>query len=213
MNFQPQSAQPPYSAAWLVSLFASPDEAEAIQGDLLEEFLFLDSKSGVAFARLWYWRQALKTVLHLARLGFRSAPVKTTAAIVGGFCLRRLLGPLVGPAIFAVLERYRVFDHHFSTYMFFASTGMDIAHLVVFLLVGFATALVARGREMLATTTLGLIYAAMALVASVYVVAKTGDAAYLWRLTWYLADPLAIVIAGAIVRNQRFVAATRHSIS
>lgn len=208
-----QFTQPPRSAALLVSLFASPDAAEAIEGDLLEEFLLLASKSGVAFARRWYWRQALKTVLQLARVGFRTAPLKTTAAIVGGFFLRRFLGPLVGPAIFAVLDRYRVFEHHVSTYLFFASTGIDIAHLIVFLFIGFVVAWAAKGREMLATVSLGLVYVAMALVAGVYMVAKTGDVAYLWRLTWYLADPLAIVIAGAIVRSRRLAASTRHSIS
>lgn len=213
MNLPPKLAQPPPLAVWLASLFALPDDAEAIHGDLLEEFSLLASKSGDSFARRWYWRQTVKTVFQLARAGFRTAPVRTTAAIVGGFFLRRLLGPLVGPAIFAVLERYRVFEHHFSAYMFLASTGMDIAHLITFLFIGFIVAWAARGREMLATMSLGLFYAAMALIASVYVVAKTGDAAYLWRLTWYFADPLAIVIAGAIVRSHRFAAATRHSIS
>ncbi len=210
MNFQPQFAHPPRSAAWLVNLFAPPDEAEAIEGDLLEEFWILASKSGLSFARRWYWRQALKTAFQLARIGFRTAPLRTIAAIVVGFFLRRL-GPLVQPAIFAVLDRYRILAQHFSTYMFFASTGIDIAHLIVFLFIGFIVALAARGREMSATMLLGLFYAAMALVASVYVVAKTGDAAYLWRLTWYLADPLAIVVAGAIIRSQRQATATRHS--
>jgi hypothetical protein len=211
MNLQPPSAQPPHSAAWLVSLFAAPGWAEAIEGDLLEEFLILASESGLAFARRWYWRQALKTAIQLARSSFRTAPLKTTAAIVGGFLLRRLLGPLVGPAIFAVLEKYKVSDHHLGVYMFFASTGMDVAHIIVFLFVGIAVALAARGREMLATMTLALIFVAMAVFASVYIVAKTGDAAYLWRLTWYFADPLAIVIAGAIVRRHRQSAASRHS--
>ena len=211
MNFEPQIAQPPRSAAWLVSLFAPPGEAEAIEGDLLEEFLILASKSGASFARRWYWRQALKTVFQLVRLGFRTAPLRTAAAIVGGFFLRRLLGPRVGPTIFAILDRYRVFGHHFSLYMFFASTGIDIAHLIVFLFIGFVVAWAAKGREMLATVSLGLVYAAMAVVASVYMVAKTGDVGYLWRLTWYFADPLAIVIAGAIVRSQRQAAPTRHS--
>ena len=211
MNQPPQSARPPHSAALLVRLFASPNQAEIIEGDLLEEFLFLASKSGLAFARRWYWRQTLRTVPQLVFIGFRTAPLRTTAAIMGGFFLRRLLGPLVGPALFAVLEKYRVYDHHFGLYMFFASTGMDVAHLILFLFVGFIVALLAEGRELLATTTLGLIYAAMALVASVYIVAKTGDTAYLWRLTWYLADPLAIVIAGAIIRHHRQSAATRRS--
>jgi hypothetical protein len=40
-------------------------------------------------------------------------------------------------------------------------------------------------------------------------VTSTGDDATLWRLTWYFADSLAIVTAGAIVRTYR-LAATSH---
>ncbi|MFZ0745581.1 MAG: permease prefix domain 2-containing transporter [Terracidiphilus sp.] len=211
MTLELNSVEPPRLAVWLISLFVLAEEAESIQGDLLEEFSLIASKSGTPFARRWHWRQAIKTVPQLAGAGFRSAPWLTSAAIVGGFLLRKLLGPLVGPAVFGVLERYQVFEHHFNTYLFFASTGMDIAHVITFLFVGFMVALAARGREMLATMSLGLLYAAMALVASVYVVAKTGDAAYLWRLTWYFADPFAIVIAGAIIRSHRNAATARHS--
>ncbi len=151
----------------------------------------------------------MKTVPQLAGVGFRTAPWMTTAAVVGGFLLRKLLGPLVEPPIFAVLEGYRVVEHHFGTYMFFASTGIDIGHLITFLFVGFAVALVSRQREMVATITLGLIYGAMAVVGFIYAVTKTGNDALLWRLTWIFADAFAIVTAGAVVRTHR-LAATSH---
>ena len=209
MMSQPHFVQPPRIAVWLLNLFALGEEAESIQGDLLEEFSLLTSKSGVASARRWYWRQTMKTVPQLAGVGFRTAPWMTTAAVVGGFLLRKLLGPLVEPPIFAVLERYRVFEHHFGTYMFFASTGIDIGHLITFLFIGFAVALVSRQREMVATITLGLIYGAMAVVGFIYAVTKTGNDALLWRLTWIFADAFAIVTAGAVVRTHR-LAATSH---
>ena len=209
MTSQPHFVQPPRIAVWLLNLFALGEEAESIQGDLLEEFSLLTSKSGVASARRWYWRQTMKTVPQLAGVGFRTAPWMTTAAVVGGFLLRKLLGPLVEPPIFAVLERYRVFEHHFGTYMFFASTGIDIGHLITFLFIGFAVALVSRQREMVATITLGLIYGAMAVVGFIYAVTKTGNDALLWRLTWIFADAFAIVTAGAVVRTHR-LAATSH---
>jgi hypothetical protein len=117
MTSQPHFVQPPRIAVWLLNLFALGEEAESIQGDLLEEFSLLASKSGVASARRWYWRQTMKTVPQLAGVGFRTAPWMTTAAVVGGFLLRKLLGPLVEPPIFAVLERYRVFEHHFGIYV------------------------------------------------------------------------------------------------
>jgi hypothetical protein len=58
--------------------------------------------------------------------------------------------------------------------MFFASTGIDIGHLITFLFIGFAVALVSRQREMVATITLGLIYGAMAVAGFIYAVTKTG---------------------------------------
>jgi hypothetical protein len=209
MTSQPHFVQPPHVAVWLLNLFALGEEAESIQGGLLEEFSLLASKSGVASARRWYWRQTMKTVPQLAGVGFCTGPWMTTAAVVGGFLLRKLLGPLVEPPIFAVLERYRVFEHHFGTYMFFASTGIDIGHLITFLFIGFAVALVSRQREMVATITLGLIYGAMAVVGFIYAVTKTGNDALLWRLTWIFADAFAIVTAGAVVRTHR-LAATSH---
>jgi hypothetical protein len=211
MTPQPHFAQPPRIAVWLLNLFALDKEAESILGDLLEEFSLLASQSGVASARRWYWRQTMRTVPQLAGVGFRTAPWMTTAAVAGGFLLRKLLGPLVAPPIFAVLERYQVFEHHFGTYMFFASTGIDIGHLITFLFIGFAVALVSRQREMVATMALGVIFGAMAVVGSVYIVTRSGNDASLWRLTWFFADAFAIVVAGAVVRTHRLAVATRPS--
>jgi hypothetical protein len=212
MTSQPQFAQPPRIAVWLISLFALSEEAETILGDLLEEFSILASKSGVASARSWYWRQTIKTVPRLAGFGFRTAPWLTAGAVAGGFLLRKLVGPLVGSAIFAVIERYPgYFEHHFSTYVFFASTAIDIGHLITFLLIGFTIALVAKGREMVATMALGLIFGGMAAFAAVYVVTRFGDVTPLSRLAWYFSDALAVVIAGAIVRTRRLAAKARPS--
>jgi hypothetical protein len=94
--------------------------------------------------------------------------------------------------------------------MFFASTGIDIGHLITFLFVGFMVALVAKGREMAATMILGLIFGAMIVVALPVEVMRFGYATPLSRLMWYFSDSLAIVIAGAIVRTHRLGAATRH---
>ena len=209
MTSQSHFVQPPRLAVWLLTLFALDNEAESILGDLLEEFSLLASKSGVPIARRWYWRQTLKTIFQLAVLGFRTAPWLTTAAVAGGFFLRKVVARLVEPPIFAVLEKYHVYEHHFSMYMFFASTGIDIGHLITFLFVGFVVAFVARGREMVATMALGLIFGAMVVVS----IPVDGDVWYgmpLSRLMWYFSDSLAIVIAGAIVRTHRLGAASRH---
>ncbi len=208
MTSQSQWIQPPRFAVWLLTLFALDDKAESILGDLLEEFTLLASKSGVPFARRWYWRQTLKTILQLALLGFRTAPWLTAAAVVGGFFLRGVVGRLVEPAIFAVIEKYQIPEHHFSAYVFLATTGIDIGYLITFLFVGFIVAFVAKGREMMATTTLGLIFGAMIVVALPERVMHLGYGIAL--SIWNFSDSLAIVIAGAIVRTHRLRAAARH---
>jgi hypothetical protein len=207
MTSQSQFVQPPRLPVWFLSLFAPDDKAESILGDLLEEFTLLASKSGVSFARRWYRRQTLKTILQLAVLGFRTAPWLTTAAVVGGFFLRGVLGRLVEPTIFAVIEKYQIPEHHFSTYVFLATTGIDTGYLLTFLLAGFIVSFVAKGREMMATTTLGLIFGAMVVVA---LPSMVRHGIPLSMLMWDFSDYLAIVIAGAIVRTHRLRAATRH---
>ena len=196
------SLQPPRLAVWLVNLFTLPDTAEAIMGDLLEEFSQIADQAGVVFARRWYWRQALKTIVHLIYTAYRTAPWWTSAGVVGGFLARRLLSRLVEPAIFLVLDRYQIPEHHFNVYVFLASTGIDIGHLLVFLLVGCIAAIVAKEREMAAATTLSLIFAAMTGAAVVSWVVQ-GDYWLLSRLTWNFADLFAILVGGAIIRTQR----------
>jgi hypothetical protein len=205
MTFQPISVQPSRLAFWLVNLFTIPDDAEAIMGDLLEEFSSVASKSGVAYARRWYWRQALKTIAHLIYSAYRIAPWSTASAVVGGFLLPGFVTGFLGfpqRAIFAVLEKYQVPDKHFNTYVFFATTGIDIGYVIVFLWVGCVIALVAKGREMAAAITLSLIFAGMDGVA-LFAWAASGHSLLRSLLPWNFADLFAILIGAAIVRISR----------
>ena len=121
---------------------------------------------------------------------------------------RAVLAGWWSPAIFAVLDRYQIPEHHFNLYVFFATTGIDIGYLLVFLFVGCIAAIAAKEREMAAATTLSLIFAAMTGAAVVsWVVA--GHYWVLWRLTWDFADSFAILIGGAIVRSA--VAPAQHA--
>lgn len=196
---------PPRIASWLVSLFVAGEEGDSLLGDMLEEFSELAAKSGVARARRWYWRQTRKTVAHLFGNAFRVAPWLTTATVIGGFLLNRFVGGLPERAIFAVLRGYQVFEHHFGTYVFFATTGIAIGHVIASLFVGFVVALAAKGRELVATATLSLVLCAMtgtALLAWM----SSGQDLMLWMLPWYAADWFAIVLGGAIVRMYRLAA-------
>jgi hypothetical protein len=195
--------QPLRIAVWLVYLFTPAEEAESILGDLLEEFSQLASKSGAAVARRWYWRQTLKTIPHLLRAGLCGAPWSTAAAVMGGFLLLRLISGFRERAIFAVLLRYRVFDNHFNVYVFFATYGIAIGHVITSLLAGCVVGLAAKGREMVATMTLALIFGAMFGAATVVLLARGHDPFWLGMLPWNFADWFAIIIGGAIVRIRR----------
>jgi hypothetical protein len=202
--------QLPRLALWFVNLFATGEEGESILGDLLEEYSQLASKSGAAVARRWYWRQTAKTIAHLSGTTFRVAPWSIAATVIGGFLLNRLVSGLPERAIFAVLHRYKVYDHHFRAYVFFATDGIAIGHIFASMFVGCFVALAARRREMVATMTLGLVFCAMFGVAALVWV-STGQALILWMLPWYVADWFAIVMGGAIVRTQRSAATTLRS--
>ena len=76
MTSQPQIVQPPRIAVRLVNLFSSDEEAETIEGDLLEEYTHIASKRGSSFARRWYWRQTLGAV-RVHAVGLLSSAMET----------------------------------------------------------------------------------------------------------------------------------------
>jgi Fe2+ transport system protein B len=206
MTIQADFVSPPRFAAWLVNLFSPADGAESIVGDLLEEFSQLASKSGVPVARSWYWRQAVRTIAHLFGAGFSNAPWSTAAAIVGGFLLHGFVSGLPGKVLSALTDRYLFYwSAHFQSYMWVLN-GMPIAHVVLSVFVGCIVALVARGREMVATMTLALVFCAMVGTAWVWV-ALHQPLGVAWIL-WSCADSLAIVVGGVVVRTFRSASAT-----
>jgi hypothetical protein len=201
MTPQADFVSPPRVATWLVSLFSPPEQAESILGDLLEEFSCLASKSGMTFARRWYWRQAVKTVVHLATTGLRKAPWSTAAAVVGGFLLHGFVSGLPDKVLSAVTDKYLFYwSAHFKTYLFFATDGMAVAHLILSMCVGCAVALAARGREMVSTITLALVMSALIGAAMVWV--RTHLPLGVGWLLWSFGDPLAIVLGGVLVRTR-----------
>jgi hypothetical protein len=189
MKAQSRFVRPPRLAAWLLKLFTSLEEDEEIIGDLLEEFGQHASRSGIAFARSWYWRQTVKSLVHLAGAGFRSAPWSTAALVIAGFLLKRFASGLPEQAIAAAVNRTSFYEHHFSTYMFWMTDGIVLGHIVVAGLVGAIIAVAARGREMI--TTLALVWIVR------------GQDLPLLRLLWPIADSLAVVVGGMIVRSRR----------
>jgi len=200
MTSRPNLVRPPHIATWVVNLFVSTEE-ESILGDLLEEYSDLVSKSGVSFARRWYWRQTVKTIAHLIGAGFRRAPWSTATAIIGGFLLHRFTSGLPDKLLSVVTDRYLAFwSTHFNAYGWMLD-AMLIEHIIVSTFVGCVVGLAAKGREMIATMTLGLILCAL-IGAAVGSVATHLPVDTAWML-WSLADPFAIVVGGVIVRTLR----------
>jgi hypothetical protein len=198
--------QPPRIATWFVSLFTPNEEADSILGDLLEEYSHLVSKSGVADARSWYWRQSVRTTAHLVGAGFHGAPWSTAAAVTGGFFLHRFVSGLPDKLLSAVTDRYLMFwSTHFNAYIWMLD-GMRIEHLIASMFVGCVVALAAKGREMIATMTLALVLSAL-MVAALAWVATHRPIDVAWSL-WPAADPFAILVGGAIVRTRRLAATT-----
>ena len=196
--------QPPRLASWLLNLFTATDGEESILGDLLEEFSLLVSKSGVAFARRWYRRQAAKTIVHLFGTAFRVAPWSTTAAVLGGLLLYRFASGLPDKLLSAVTDKYLFYwSAHFQAYLWVLK-GMLPAYLILRMFVGCMVALVAKGREMVATMTLALVPFALIAAASVWV--ATHGVMGVAGMLWSYADPCAVVLGGAIVRMLRSAA-------
>jgi len=79
--------RPPFIASRLIGLFTSGWHDDAISGDLLEEFSDVASKSGLAYARRWYWRQSIKTIWNLIVAGSRTAPWLIPSTVIGGYWL------------------------------------------------------------------------------------------------------------------------------
>ena len=131
--------------------------------------------------------------------------------MVGGFLLANLAFRLPEQAIFAVLDRYQVYDHHFDVYKFWASDGIVMGLVVLHLIVGSIVALVAKGREMTATIVLGLIRSAMGVIGAVIIFARYEHSWTLWPMLHQFAFAIAIVVGGAIVRTLWLARTTRPS--
>lgn len=211
MMSQASFVHPPRIASWLLDLFIPIEQTESITGDLLEEFSDLASKSGVAFARRWYWRQSVRTIAALIATGFRVAHWQIAGAVVGGFLLYFIGARRIEQTVVAVLNFRR--EPHVNPYytwpqaqtrMFWIKYGVLAGHLLLSLFIGCVVAMAAKGREIVAAITLGVVLwvpqAAWFLVWS----AKHGYAFLPLQLVIPLSVSIMTVTGGAIVRKSRW---------
>ncbi len=210
---QARCAHPPRIAVWLVDLFIPNEQAESIPGDMLEEFTALASRTGVASARRWYWRQSVKTIAHLIGSEFRVAPLSIFGIVLGGYLLLALGGSLPEQVIVAVLNLRRNHVNPYYTwsqaqaFLFWFNGGILVGRILLSLVVGCLVATAAKSREMVATMTLALVLCAITGVGFAWL--AKGSAPIPWgMLPSYIASWFAIVIGGAIIRTRRSASTT-----
>jgi hypothetical protein len=101
-----ERATSPPAEAWLRALGADPAFAEAVLGDLAEEFAERAGRDGAAAARWWYLREALRSAPHLVRSWLRRASPRararvaacvTLAVVVPAAAVLALLSTIAGP--------------------------------------------------------------------------------------------------------------------
>jgi len=157
MRPESSGATPSCVAAWLVSLFALQNDAEPILGDLAEEFSAIESGSGTCAARRWYWRQSLRSAARLFWMAFRSAPWLIACTTLAGLLILWYSRNLPTRLVCAVIDRDSSFYmNHFSIWQFTLNYGIPAVGMIVAVLVGCLIAIVASGREIVATATFGM---------------------------------------------------------
>lgn len=194
------SFQPPLIASWLIDLFATPEQAESILGDLLEESSDIASNSGVTSARRWYWRQTVSTVAHLFAAGFRSERSWAIAGVIVGFFLLQA---------FLVEFLERTILAQTSTRFLWTKDAFFLWCFLVSFIIGCIVAAEAKGREIAATLTLSFI---LGLCGAVLLLVWWINAKHAFLLlpiiTTFVASIL-ILLSGGIVRQSRFTSARR----
>jgi hypothetical protein len=218
----PQSSriQPPLVAAWLVEQFLQNEHAESILGDLEEEYAELATKLGVGGARRWYWRQSGRTIVRLIGAEFGVAPLSLVGIVLGGFLLLVFCGSLPEQLIIGVihLRRHHITPYYgpagLASYVLWLNVSFLIGHLLVSLLAGCVVAAAAKGREMVATMTLGLVSPVMTSMLFLLLGAKyvPPNPTFLSTITIpQITGSCLIVIGGFIVRESRVAMSRRRS--
>ena len=213
------SNQPPRFAAWIVDVFTPPAQVEAMRGDLLEEFAELAQREGEATARAWYWRQSLKTVCQLFAAAFRRAPWTMAAAIAAGWLTDSLsmvlngrlrVEALLEAAAAFVLKRFPVY-HYINAHLFWTIYDPGLINQVLIgLTAGWVAGAIARGRETIAATSLGLLWGVPAAVSCLWWPPlrphelRVTIPFFLFRIV--LVNSVLMVIGGGIARKMRALA-------
>ena len=210
-NLQPP--KPPRIAVWFLTLFTPAEVEESITGDLLEEFSGIAIESGYAFARRWYWRQILKTIIHTCGSAFRAAPRLMLVAVIGGLWLIGFATRSSQHAMRMFLDARRIDELHPNAYLFWLKFPLEIGRIVICSGIGALVALLARRIEMAAAMAVALFQIALFPAGTVALIAGGREWLhwFVFMLPWNSLSFIATVIGGAIVKICRSRVAVRPS--
>ena len=83
---------PPSKAEFLFYLFMTPQNCDAIVGDLEERYRLIRKKFGKRRADFWYWTQAMRSLGPVAWAWTKKVLIKRVAALVCWSVAKGLLG-------------------------------------------------------------------------------------------------------------------------
>jgi hypothetical protein len=212
----------PRAADWLLDLFVSQDQAPPILGDLREEFLAVASQRGMWSARLWYWRQVMKTVPHLFYAQLVLGPWKVFTAVVAGLVLLAL-AYMPFYAVQPVIARHYPAPSYWPEPLRLAWIALwdwvypwvypNVELMLPPILVGWIVARASKGRDMVVTIvfscaslSLGMIDLLILFILFCYYPHVAPKPRSVWSFFWLtrpheaIAAPIGIFIGGLIAR-------------
>jgi hypothetical protein len=87
-----QPVSPPLNAEFLFYLFMTPQNCDALVGDLEERFKLIHKRFGRRRANFWYWTQTVMSIWPIAWAWAKKASLKPIVAVVGWAVAKGLLG-------------------------------------------------------------------------------------------------------------------------
>jgi len=143
---------------WLIGLFASPERAEAIAGDLEEEFRSRAADHGRLSARWWYVRQTLMTIPNLVIGQLRATPFAILGfGVVAVLMFNAIVGSLEWSAE-RVVTHYPVYHHVTAAVFWSVISAVEIYGTPV--ATGWITARIARDRAVTSLVVMGILVTA-----------------------------------------------------
>lgn len=88
----PEQSQPPINAEFLFSLLLDSKNCDALVGDLTERYRLIHQKFGPRKANVWYWSQAIRSVVPIAWAWAKKAALKPVIGVIAWAVAKNLIG-------------------------------------------------------------------------------------------------------------------------